>query len=214
MPARPAPEIHVTVVGRRQRAPNGVRVHHIAHLPDAELRRHEGLPLTSPSLTLLDLAGVLGRDGLLACLHEARVHRLVTDRDLYATLTAHPNRRGARALRKLLASEGSVRITRSDAERRTLRVLREHGLEPDASEFPVGPYKLDFYFAVERVAVEYDSRAFHDNPKRFVSDRRRMTYLAARGIMTFPLTSDDIGAGAERAMADLRATLARRRRVA
>jgi very-short-patch-repair endonuclease len=214
MPAEPAEEIHVTVVGRKQRPPKGVRVHHLAHLPDAELRRHEGLPLTSPSLTLLDLAGVLGPDGLLACLHEARVQQRVTDSELHATLVAHPNRRGAQALRKVLASEGGVRITRSDAERRTLRVLREHGLEPDASDWPVGPYKLDFYFAAEHVAVEYDGRTFHDNPKRFVSDRRRMAYLAARGIVTFPLTSYDIGAGAERAMADLRATLVRRRRAA
>jgi very-short-patch-repair endonuclease len=113
-----------------------------------------------------------------------------------------------------LASEGGIRITRSDAERRTLRVLREHGLEPDASDWPVGPYKLDFYFAAERVAVEYDSQSFHDNPRRFVSDRRRIAYLAARGIVTVPLTSHDIGAGAERAMADLRATLERRRRAA
>ena len=68
-----------------------------------------------------------------------------------------------------------------------------------------------FFFEAERVAVEYDSRQFHDNPRRFVRDRRRIAYLAARGILTVPLTADDIGAGAKRAMTDLEATLASRR---
>ena len=102
-------------------------------------------------------------------------------------------------------------MTRSAGERRLLRVMRAHGLEPNASDYTVGPYTLDFYFSAERVAVEYDGRAFHDNPTRFVRDRRRITYLAGRGILTVPLTAHDVGPGAAQAMADLRAALAERR---
>ncbi len=211
----PAPEpdqIYITVVGRTQRPPDGVRVHHVARLPKAELRFHDGTPITSPSLTLLDLAGLIPRDDLEGALHEARVQRLVTDHELRASLGAHPNRRGARALRRLLDTEGGIRITRSKGERRLLKLLRAHDLEPDASDYPVGPYTLDFYFEAERVAVEYDGRQFHDNARRFVGDRRKIAYLAARGILTAPLTAQDLGAGAARAMADLKATLASRRR--
>jgi very-short-patch-repair endonuclease len=203
--------IHVTVVGRRRRSLETVNVHSIGHLAQAELRWIDGLPVTSPSMTILDVAGDGDEDELFECLHEARVHRLLTDADLNATLAAHPTRRGAKALRHLLATEGGVRITRSRAERRTLRVLRAHGLEPDASDVAVGPYTLDFFFRAERVAVEYDSRQFHDNERRFVGDRRKIAYLAARGILTVPLTGHDLGAGAEQAMADLKATLASRR---
>lgn len=212
LPARPDRMIDVTLVGRSRRPPGpGVRVHSISHLLSAERSHHGGIPATSTALALLDLAGCGDTDELLACVHEARVQKLVNDRQLRATLAAHPQRRGARALRRLLDTEGGVKRTRSGTERRVLRLLRAHGLEPDASDHPVGPYTLDFFFVAERVAVEYDSRAFHDNPKRFVGDRRKVAFLAGRGILTFPLTDDDLTTGADRAMADLRATLERRR---
>jgi Transcriptional regulator, AbiEi antitoxin/AbiEi antitoxin C-terminal domain len=92
-------EIHVTVVGRKRRSLKGVTVHALAQLAANELRRHDGLPITSPSLTLLDLAGAIDRTDLIEALNEARVHRIVTDHALHATLRAHPNRRGAKTLR-------------------------------------------------------------------------------------------------------------------
>lgn len=212
LPARPDRMIDVTLVGRSRRAPGpGVRVHFISDLLPAERGNHEGVPATSTALGLLDLAGCGHPNELLACLHEARVQGLVTDRGLRATLAAHPRRRGARALRRLLESERGVKRTRSEGERRLLRLMRARGLEPDASDHRIGPYSADFYFARERVAVEYDGRAAHDNPSRFVRDRRKIAYLAARGILTVPFTDHDVGAGADRALADLEATLEKRR---
>jgi very-short-patch-repair endonuclease len=114
------------------------------------------LAITSPSLTILDLAGTLGKADLAA-----------------ATLVAHPKRRGARALRALLESERGQRVTRSEAERRALVVMREHGLEPDSSDVKIGPYRVDFLFERERVAVEIDGYRYHGTTKRFVDDRRR-----------------------------------------
>ena len=212
LPAREDGLIDVTVVGHTRRPPGpGVRTHSISHLLPAQRSDHEGIPATSTALALLDLAGFGSDSELLACLHEARVQRLVTDRRLRAALGAHPKRRGARALRRLLATEGGVKRTRSEGERRLLRLMRAHGLEPDASDHRIGPYTADFYFAAERVVVEYDGRASHDNPARFVRDRRKIAYLAARGILTVPFTAHDLAAGADRALADLHATLASRR---
>jgi len=93
----PAPDpvaIDVTVVGRWRRSLDGVRVRAITNLRSAELRRYEGIPISSPSLTLLDLAGAAGQNVLVAALNEARVQRLMTDDELRATLAAHPKRRG------------------------------------------------------------------------------------------------------------------------
>ena len=203
--------IHVTVVGRWRRSLEGVHVHTISALDDGELDRHEGLPISSPSLTLLDLAGALGPDQLGAALNEARVQRNVTDRELRATIAAHANRRGAKALGRLLDREQGPRITRSPAERRALRVMRRHGIEPDASDVPIGPYRVDFLFEAERLVVEVDGYRYHSTPRRFVDDRRRTAYLAARGLQVFPLTWDDLGPGAVLAMRRLKDTLAARR---
>lgn len=212
LPARDDGFIDVVVVGRKRRSPAPrVRTHFISHLLPAERSDHEGIPATSTALALLDVAGHGDAEELLACVHEARVQKLVSDRQLRATLAAHPNRRGARALRRLLESEGGVKRTRSEGERRLLRLMQAHGLDPDASDHRIGPYTVDFYFARERVAIEYDGRAVHDNPRRFVRDRRKIAYLAARGIVTVPFTAHDLAAGAERAMADLRRTLEERR---
>lgn len=212
--AIPAPrevDIHVTVVGRWRRSLSGVHVRRINALAPGELRRHQGLPVTSPSLTLLDLAGVVGERELEVALNEARVQRLVREEELRATIATHPRRRGARALGRLLAAEGEPRLTRSEAERRALRAMRKHGIEPDASDFPVGPYRVDFWFERERIAVEVDGYRYHSTPKRFRDDRRRAAYLASRGIQVYPLTWDDLGPGAGLAMRRLADTLATRR---
>jgi very-short-patch-repair endonuclease len=211
LPNATSDDIHVTVVGRNRRPLTGVRVHSLSHLAPGELRRHRGLPITSPSLTLLDLAGALDPHVLVETLNEARVQRLVTDHQLRATLEAHPTRRGAKALRNLLATERGPRIVRSKAERIALRVLREHDLEPDESDHWIGPYRVDFLYRPERLVVEIDSYMFHATPKKFVDDRRRTAYLASRNFQVFPLTWDDLHAGKEAAMRRLRTTRARRR---
>jgi very-short-patch-repair endonuclease len=205
--------IHVTVVGRKRRSPSGVKVHSLTILPRHELRRHAGLPITSPSLTLLDLAGVLREAEVAAALNEARVQRLVTDEQLRRTLAAHPTRKGAKALRQLLATEHGPRVTRSKAERIALRVLREHDLEPDESDIRIGPYRADFLYRRERLIVEIDGARFHSTPKRFVDDRRRTAYLASRNFQVFPLTWDDLHSGAATAMGRLRQTREARRRL-
>jgi very-short-patch-repair endonuclease len=213
LPVKKPDEIELTVVGRHRKSPAGLHVHSIASLAPSELRRHDGVPITSPSLTVLDLAGLSSEKVLRAVVNEARVLKLVTDEELRATLRRHPRRAGARALRKLLDSELGLRITRSEAERKALEVMREHGIEPDASDFAIGPYRADFWFERERVVVEVDGYRYHGTPKRFVDDRRRSNYLASKGIQVFPLTWHDLGPGAARAMTLLSETLAERRRL-
>lgn len=124
LPVNAGRTIDVTVVGRYRNPPHEVSTHSITQLHPSELHRHEGIPVTSPSLTLLDLAGTLTPDAFLGALHEARVQKLVTDRQLRATLERHPNRRGAKALRETLQTEGGIRVTRTRAERVALGLMR------------------------------------------------------------------------------------------
>jgi very-short-patch-repair endonuclease len=190
-----------------------VTVRSITSLAPPELRRHEGIPITSPSLTILDIAGVSSPEVLQAVVNEARVLRLTTDEELRSTLGRHPRRAGARALRRLLDEERGPRITRSEAERKALAVMRRQGLEPDRSDVQIGPYRVDFVFDRERVIVEVDGYQYHGTPRRFRDDRRRMNYLAAKGFQVCPLTWSDLGPGAASAMALLAATLAERRKL-
>ena len=203
--------IEVTVVGRRQRSPGGVRARYLTAMPASERRRLRRLPLTSPSLTILDLAGTVRPEALAAALNEARVLRIVNERALTTTLSAHPNRRGARALRRLLEGEQGPRITRSEAELRALRLMRAHGLEPEESDVSIGPWRVDFLFRQELLIVEVDGYRYHSTPRRFIQDRRRLADLAARGLQVFPLSWSDITSDGQRAMRRLQMTLERRR---
>ena len=211
LPGETLKEIEIVVVGRHRRSLNGVDVGSIDQLAPGELRWVDGLPVTSPSLTLLDVAADLNRNRLTAALHEARVQRIVTDDQLRQTLETHPNRRGARSLGALLGAEGSAKVTRSEAERLALRLMRNSGLDP-GSDVPLGPYRVDFLFRAEKLIVEVDGFRFHSTPSRFAADRHRIAALTAMGYVVFPLTWNDLTDGAEVAMRRLTAALEKRRR--
>ena len=209
---RPA-EVQVTVAGRHRRSRAGLMVHSLNELGPHELRRYEGLPITSPSLTLLDLAGCVSEECLAASLNEARVQNLVNDGELHDTLGGHPNRRGAQALAKLLASEEAEFLTESEAERLCLKIMIQHDLKPDATRAEIGPYRVDFLYEAERLVVEVDGYRFHRGRDRFVGDRRRRGGLLARGYEVFPITWPDLVERPEATMYSLRAARDTRRRL-
>jgi very-short-patch-repair endonuclease len=210
LPVDPCELIEVITPGRDRDSLNGVRTYSITALHSSERRQRHGLPVASPSLTVLDLAGLLGREALAAVVNEARVLQLVREEELQASLVRHPKRRGARNLRRLLSQERGAGLTRSEAERRALALMRRHDLHPE-TDVSIGPWRVDFLFRSERVVVEVDGYRYHSTPKRFVDDRRRAADLAARGFVVLSLTWSDLGAESGVAIARLRQTLDRRR---
>jgi very-short-patch-repair endonuclease len=210
-PIRRPRTVDVTTAGRQLRSRPGLRTHTIKDILPFELRHHCGMPITSPSLTLLDLGGILGEAGLAGCLNEARVQDQVTDDELHATLRAHPNRRGARALRKLLAREESEFAVESEAERLCLKLMIEYGLKPDAAGAWVGGYRVDFLYETERLAVEVDGYRYHRTRERFVGDRRRRAHLMALGYEVFVVSWADLTDQSRATMTRLGAVRTRRR---
>lgn len=206
-------DVEVITVGKQLKPRRGLIPLSIGQIDPREAHRHDGMPITSPSLTLLDLGGVLGEDDLARCLNEARAQE-VNDGELHATLRAHPNRRGARALAKLLASEESAFAVESEAERLCLKLMIDYGLKPDASQARVGPYRVDFLYERERLIVEVDGYRFHRTKQRFVRDRRRRAELMARGYEVFVVTWSDLTNEAEATMRRLRAVRDGRRALA
>ena len=72
------PMIDVTVPGSPHdprdavAAPPGVRIHRVPHLHPDDVTTIDGLPVTTPSRTLIDLAEVLPEDELRACFARSR----------------------------------------------------------------------------------------------------------------------------------------------
>jgi predicted transcriptional regulator of viral defense system len=118
-------DVHVTVVGRNPGVRAGIQAHRVAKLPAAEVRKIRGIPLTSPARTICDIAGSEPSGEIEPALEEARVRRLVTDRALWAVIERAPMRNGSGLMRTLLAADLDSGFTRSEAERRLRRTLRE-----------------------------------------------------------------------------------------
>jgi very-short-patch-repair endonuclease len=71
--------------------------------------------------------------------------------------------------------------TRSDLERKFVRLLREHDLPLPEVNVKVGPFEIDFLWRSHRLAVELDSYAYHSDRATFIADRARDRELRRRG---------------------------------
>jgi very-short-patch-repair endonuclease len=142
-----------------------------------------GLPLTSCARTLADIASTAG--GRLArAVNEAYVGRLVTREELAAV----SHRRGAGPLRVLLAAESEPRITRSEAERRLLRLVASAGLPTPRTNVSIAGVEVDVLWPEQRLVVEVDGFAFHGTRAAFERDRARDARLQALGYRVVRVT--------------------------
>ena len=127
----PAKErVCVTVPPGHGAARPNLRIHRTV-LDPRDVRRRDGLAVTSPPRTILDLSAELADDDLERIVAEAHYRRLASERELIAQLERNPRKRGARRLRRVLDLPGGPRRTRSPAERAAAPPAarqRRHGL--------------------------------------------------------------------------------------
>jgi very-short-patch-repair endonuclease len=124
---------------------------------------------------------VVGPRTLEAALATAERDRLSRRRDVLRLIARGPRRRGLHALRALLANSGAAALTRSEAEKRLLALVRRGGLPAPATNVLVEGQEVDFLWSEARLVVEVDGFAFHASRSAFESDRRRDARLAALG---------------------------------
>ena len=192
--------VHVTVAGRDARR-RGIHVHRTARLLAGAVLRQHGLPVTSPQRTITDLADTAPAAVLENAIAEARRRRLITEVEIA------PGRKGAARLRAI-AAEGA-RLTRSEAERRLLALIRSAGLSPPETNVRIGRHEVDFLWRAERLVVEVDGFAFHGDRAAFERDRHRDATLQGQGFRVTRLTWRQITQRPEAVVATLAAALAR-----
>jgi very-short-patch-repair endonuclease len=160
--------IEVTVAGRARRSRDGLLIHETTREP--EVRRRDGLPLTAPLRTLIDLAATQPAELVDRAAAEALVRRLVTDRQLQdAGLTAPAP-------------------TRSELERAFLKIVTQAGLPRPLVNHRIGPYEVDFVWPDHHLIVETDGWAAHGHRRAFERDRARDAALQAAGFRVVRFT--------------------------
>ena len=208
-----APDVvHITVVGRNAGPSRpGLVIHHSAHLDRRDIRQRQGLPVTAPARTVLDLAASLTDRELEQTFDEALVTRLMRRSEVRAMLARHPRRAGTVRLARLAEEDRATAWTRSDTERRLLALLRKAHLPAPEVNTGFGPFELDFFWREARLAVETDGYAFHSSRRRLEYDHQRDLELQAAGVMIVRFSWRQVRDQPELVVAQIAALLARRR---
>lgn len=180
--------VEVSVQGGRRAPGPGVLVHRVGELGGDETTQFEGMPITTPTRTLLDLAGSVGGRELEQALAKAERRKLVDRGDIEELLARYPRRSGTRALHAVLAAGTGPALTRSEAESRFLTLVRKARLDAPEANVPVAGYEVDFLWRRARLVVEIDGFAFHSSSGAFERDRQRDAELAAAGFNVVRVT--------------------------
>ena len=184
--SQPAGVTDVLVVRRDVRSREGIRVHRVSEFDERDLSSRHGVPLTTPARTLLDLATILARADLGRAVEQAELRRMTNHEQLTALLTRSRSHRGAARLEAVL--DPGRQFTRSEAERRLLRLVKAAGLPTPAANTWVAGYEVDFLWPGERLVVEVDGYAFHSTRAAFERDRVRDADLQAHGYRVLRFT--------------------------
>jgi hypothetical protein len=185
---------------------------HKASLPEDEITRVDGIPVTTVSRTILDLAAVLDCSRVERALNEAEVCGLGGALTLADLVRRYPGRRGIVCIRRLAQAGAGVALTRSELEERFLALISDYGLpQPlvNAGLFAGGRwYEADCVWRDPRLVVELDGRAFHATTSAFERDRARDRALQVAGWRVVRVTWRQLASEPEAVVADLRRLLA------
>lgn len=173
--------VDATIIGRDRQPRPSLRVHRVGTLDAHDVRLRDGIPLTAPARTLIDFAAAARDDEIQAAISEARVLRLITDRDLEQALERCPIRSGIASLRAALGTAVGTMRTRREAERRLLSLLSKAGLPRPETNVRIEGMEVDFVWRDQRLIVETDGYQFHGHRSAFERDRKRDQALVAAG---------------------------------
>lgn len=192
-------EIEVVTAVSRVRRPTTFTVHRTSWLPDSDVTSVGGIPVTTPSRTLLDLGGAVGFPAVQRAFESCLSKRLVTLPQLAEQLrvAGKMGRPGTAALRSLLATYGpGTPISESDLEDRMFDAISKAGLPPPERQFEVWEAdvflgRLDGAYPSLRIGLEADGYDFHSAPTDWQKDRWRQNGLISRTWLILRFTSND-----------------------
>jgi hypothetical protein len=172
--------LEVTVPERRRRP--GIHIH-CSPLPEDEVTRLDGIPVTTAARTIFDLAAVLPKSHVERALNEAEIYRIGGGPSVPILLQRYPRRHGSPMLKDILASRRGV--TRSELEAKFSALADLAGLPPSQRNVRIEAqghwYECDCVWREQRLIVELDSRAYHLNIAAFERDRARDRRLQVAG---------------------------------
>jgi very-short-patch-repair endonuclease len=203
--ARPA-VIDVTVPPERTRRLHGIRVHRRADLRSSDRTNCDGIAVTAPGRTLIDLATLLQPDQLEAAVNAADKLGRIDPERLRREVERHRGMDGVKTLRRLL-DRRTFRLTDSELERRFLRLVRRAGLPRPLTQQLVAGFRVDFFWPDLHLVVETDGLRYHRTPQQQSRDRLRDQALVSAGFTALRFTHAQVVYDPEHVAKTLRSVL-------
>jgi very-short-patch-repair endonuclease len=182
--------IEITLPPNRTCARSGI-VAHRRIVPSEHIGAVARIPLTSPVLTLVHLAGRLGRRQLETAMNEADKLRLIDPEELRSELDRIPRQPGIALLRAILAGHGFL-LTDSELERSFLPLARRAGLDLPLTRQRLNGFVVDFYWPDLGLVVETDGLTYHRTPVQQARDRLRDQRHTAAGLTCLRFTHQQV----------------------
>ena len=133
------------------------------------------------------------------------MQRRVTPHSLHEQFRRYPAHRGTAALRRAVPTHPS--LTRSEAERLFLELIRAARLPEPRTNQRVAGHEVDFLWPTQRLIVEVDGFAFHSTRAAFERDRIRDADLLKAGYRVIRITWRRLTAEPEAVIATLATAL-------
>ena len=203
-------QVSANEVSRRSPHPTrvpGIRVHRRPGMRDGWYGFYEGIPITTPVQTLIDLAARHERRQMERAMNEADKLRLVRTDDLRKALDRHPGEPGVARLRAII-DRATFRYTRTELEQAFLPLVREAGLPAPRTSVYVTGHEVDFHFPDLGLVVETDGLTYHRTPAEQKKDRERDQDHTAAGLTQLRFTHGQVKFEPDHVMRTLRATAA------
>jgi Protein of unknown function (DUF559) len=169
----------------------GVRMHRRVELRDGERREVDGIPVTDPVSTLVDVAVGLATAELERAINEACQRGLVDPEAMRIELDDFPRRPGAGRLRRLLDRDTFV-LTETRLEQLFVPIARDVGLPLPETQVWLNGHRVDFFWPDLGLVVEADSLRYHRTATKQAADARRDQAHTAAGLRTLHFTHGQI----------------------
>lgn len=183
-------------------------VHRTRYLPERDLTRRNGFPVTTVARAMLDLTPRLTEIQLRDFLAAAKRKGLANHADFGDILDRGSGHQGIARLRRAVNEwDPSIAATKSNVEALFLRLRKKYGIPAPDVNVDVGGFEVDCLWPDRRVIVELDTYTYHGDPVAFEKDRNRDLILEGMGFRVLRITAVMLENQEERVMSTLRSLL-------
>jgi very-short-patch-repair endonuclease len=206
---------HVLIDAERNVRRHGAVIHRSEVVDAIDREEFEGLPITSPARTLIDLARHASPAQLQAAIEHAFAEGLVNEDHLHRRIGSlrTKGRYGIPLLLSVLERREVTRGGESWLEREYLRLLHRAGIRRPETQVVLAragdhAVRVDCWFAGTEVVVELLGYRFHRTKSQLNRDAARHNALLAAGKLVYQFTYEHVTTTPDAVVAQTRAALA------